>query len=256
MCRWLVWCGSDPIPLDDLIFWPTNSLIHQSFNGGFHPDCAGKNNMTLNADGFGVGWYGRCGAAVFKSTTAAWNNRNLRELSRTIESTCAPPQQPHTHHRPPTPSPDCTVLGCPRAERGWVLYWNPRSLCVRCIFAHVRAASETSVISEQNCHPFRFGRLLFQHNGHIEQFHKIKRRLYSVLRDDVYDWCEGTTDSEACFALLLSLIDPAELAHGGPIEPRLLQDAMLGTIAALRQFLADADVTTGYSTFNFALTDG
>jgi predicted glutamine amidotransferase len=53
----------------------------------------------------------------------------------------------------------------------------------------VRAASETSVISEQNCHPFRFGRLLFQHNGHIEQFQKIKRRLNSVLRDDVYDWC-------------------------------------------------------------------
>jgi predicted glutamine amidotransferase len=47
--------------------------------------------MTLNADGFGVGWYGRCSAAVFKSTTAAWNNRNLRELARTIESTCAPP---------------------------------------------------------------------------------------------------------------------------------------------------------------------
>ena len=31
---------------------------------------------------------------------------------------------------------------------------------------------------------------------------------------------------------------------------------MLGTIALLRQFLADANITTGYSTFNFALTDG
>ena len=89
MCRWLVWCGSDPIPLEDLIFWPTNSLIHQSFNGGFHPGLEVQNNMKLNADGFGVGWYGRGGAAVFRSTTAAWNNRNLRELSRTIESTCA-----------------------------------------------------------------------------------------------------------------------------------------------------------------------
>ncbi len=33
--------------------------------------------MTLNADGFGIGWYGRSGAATFRSTTAAWNNRNL-----------------------------------------------------------------------------------------------------------------------------------------------------------------------------------
>jgi len=55
------------------------------------------------------------------------------------------------------------------------------------------------------------------------QFHKIKRRVYNVLRDDVYDWCEGSTDSEACFALLLSLLDPSELAHGGPIKPELLQ---------------------------------
>ena len=37
MCRWLVYCGSDPILMSDLIFAPTNSLIHQSFNGGFHP---------------------------------------------------------------------------------------------------------------------------------------------------------------------------------------------------------------------------
>ena len=110
--------------------------------------------MTLNADGFGVGWYNeRNRAAVFRSITAAWNNRNLRELCSSIES--------------------------------------------RCVFAHVRAASEGSVISEQNCHPFRYGRLLFQHNGHIEAFGKIKRRIISTLREDLYTWIEGTTDSEA-----------------------------------------------------------
>ena len=56
MCRWLVWCGSEPVLLADLVLSPANSLIHQSFSGGFHPGAAEQNNMTLNADGFGVGW--------------------------------------------------------------------------------------------------------------------------------------------------------------------------------------------------------
>ena len=54
------------------------------------------------------------------------------------------------------------------------------------MFAHVRAASEGSVISEQNCHPFRYGRLLFQHNGHIEAFGKIKQRVSLPLVADIH----------------------------------------------------------------------
>uniref|UniRef100_A0A7S4B882 Glutamine amidotransferase type-2 domain-containing protein n=1 Tax=Chrysotila carterae TaxID=13221 RepID=A0A7S4B882_CHRCT len=210
MCRWLVYCGTQPILLKDLIFAPQNSLIHQSFNGGFHPGLSGKNNMGLNADGFGVGWYGCSGAAIFRSVSAAWNNRNLRELCGSVES--------------------------------------------RCVFAHVRAASG-SVISEENCHPFRYGPLLFQHNGHIEGFKRIKRRIFAELRDDVYDWVEGTTDSEACFALVLTLIDPAHLKQQF-VPAEALRSAMLGAIALLRTFLHEAEITKGYSTFNFALTDG
>lgn len=157
MCRWVVWCGQESILLEHILFAPTHSLIQQSFSGGFHPGAKPTNNMTLNADGFGIGWYSRHGAAIFRSTTAAWNNRNLRELCSTIES--------------------------------------------RCVFAHVRAASTGSIISESNCHPFRYGNLLFQHNGHIECFERIKRRVMNELRDEIYEWVEGNTDSEACFAL-------------------------------------------------------
>jgi len=212
MCRWLVWCGNEPILLADLILSPAHSLIHQSFSGGFHPGAEAKNNMTLNADGFGVGWYTKRGAAIFRSVTAAWNNRNLRELCSTIESTC--------------------------------------------IFAHVRAASEGGIISEQNCHPFRYGRLLFQHNGHIECFKMIKRRIMNALRDELYTWIEGTTDSEACFALVLNEMDPELLAAGQPIEPKVMHSALLSAIALLSSYLSDAEVTCGFSTFNFALTDG
>ena len=212
MCRWLVWCGREPILLADLILSPAHSLIHQSFSGGFHPGADCQNNMTLNADGFGVGWYTKRGAAIFRSITAAWNNRNLRELCSTIES--------------------------------------------QCIFAHVRAASEGGIISEQNCHPFRYGRLLFQHNGHIENFKMIKRRMVNSLRDDLFTWIEGTTDSEACFALVLNEIDPELLASGEPIPPKMLRLALLNAIALIDSFLSSAGVVDGFSTYNFALTDG
>jgi len=211
MCRWLVWCSSEPILLSDLLLNPSNALIHQAFNGGFHPGASAKNNMSLNADGCGVGWYGHSGAAIFRSITPAWNNRNLRELAGSIAS--------------------------------------------KCIFAHVRAASPASIVSEENCHPFRYGELLFQHNGHVEKFSLIRRRLMAALRDEIYEWVKGTTDSEACFALILSLIHPKTLLSGR-VPPAEMQAATLGAIALLREYLTDAGVTTGYSTFNWALTDG
>ena len=167
--------------------------------------------MRLNADGFGIGWYGKRGAAIYRSVVPAWNNRNLRELCGSVES--------------------------------------------RCIFAHVRAATPTPVVSEENCHPFRYGPLLFQHNGHVEGFSKIKRRIMNALPEDLYNFVEGTTDSEACFALLLSLLDRDTLASGR-VPPAEMQSATLGTIALLRDFLESEQIDTGYSTFNFALTDG
>ena len=76
-------------------------------------------------------------------------------------------------------------------------------------------------MTEENCHPFKYGRLLFQHNGHIEAFEKIKRRVMNALRDELYESIMGTTDSEACFALVLNEIDPALLASEEPIPPKV-----------------------------------
>ena len=177
MCRWLVFLSEEDFLLADVVIEPANSLVRQSFDGGFHPGLCETNNMPLNADGFGLGWYGRSGAAIFRSVTPAWNNRNLRELCRSVESSC--------------------------------------------VFAHVRAATPGSVISESNCHPFRCGPLLFQHNGHIEQYARIKRRVLAELRDDVFGWLEGTTDSEACFALVLNFLEVRERsARAAPSSER------------------------------------
>ena len=80
---------------------------------------------------------------------------------------------------------------------------NLRRLAVRiatpCYFAHVRAATPGSTVNEQNCHPFRYGRFSWMHNGRIAGFPRIMRAMRRSLRDDLYWHVRGTTDSELIF---------------------------------------------------------
>jgi predicted glutamine amidotransferase len=79
MCRWMAYSGS-PVLLEDLLYRPKHSLIDQSLHSKLGAE-------TTNGDGFGVGWYGIGDEpAVFHSIEPAWNDRNLRELSRQIQS--------------------------------------------------------------------------------------------------------------------------------------------------------------------------
>jgi predicted glutamine amidotransferase len=83
---------------------------------------------------------------------------------------------------------------------------NLKSLCrqvrSRLFLAHVRASTggETSRL---NCHPFVVGRWSFMHNGKIGNFDRLRRKLESLISDDLYDRREGTTDSELIFLLML-----------------------------------------------------
>ena len=79
MCRWLAYSGT-PVLLEELLYKPAHSLIDQSLHSRLGAE-------TTNGDGFGVGWYGEgATAGVFKSIEPAWNDRNLRELSRHVRS--------------------------------------------------------------------------------------------------------------------------------------------------------------------------
>lgn len=79
MCRWIAYIGS-PVPMEQLIIEPENSLIHQSL-------AAKEGAETTNGDGFGVGWYGDAPEpGLYKSTEPAWGDRNLAELSKHIRS--------------------------------------------------------------------------------------------------------------------------------------------------------------------------
>jgi len=120
-----------------------------------------------------------------------------------------------------------------------------------CIFAHVRAASPSMVVSEINCHPFQYGRFLWMHNGGIPQFDKIKRRLRASLRDDVYNLIQGTTDSEHAFALFLNRLPD----HLGDYALEVLAQTMMATIKQLNAWCEEAGMTEP-SYYNFAVTDG
>ena len=88
--------------------------------------------------------------------------------------------------------------------------WNDRNLRevatqihTPLLFAHVRASSGTPV-QRSNCHPFRYGRWLWMHNGSLAGFDKVKRDLLMAVDESLYPEIEGSTDTETLFFLALT----------------------------------------------------
>ncbi|PWN94484.1 N-terminal nucleophile aminohydrolase [Tilletiopsis washingtonensis] len=120
------------------------------------------------------------------------------------------------------------------------------------VFAHVRA-STAGALSETNCHPWRYGRLMWMHNGQISGFPRIKRRLLAALPEELFLYPQGHTDSEFAFAVFLShLKDPSSQA---PLDYREMQSAMLATIQDFNGWAKQAGVEEP-SLMNFCVTDG
>lgn len=69
--------------------------------------------------------------------------------------------------------------------------------------AHVRATS-MATIQETNCHPFRYKKWLFVHNGQIAKFDKLHRSLLFKIAPKYFNHIKGTTDSEVMFYLALT----------------------------------------------------
>ncbi|GAA3641675.1 class II glutamine amidotransferase [Microbacterium awajiense] len=83
MCRWLAYRG-EPLQPAILILDAEHSLVKQSLNSPLGAE-------TVNGDGFGFGWYPADAAqgglpATFHSIEPAWNDQNLREITRAVRS--------------------------------------------------------------------------------------------------------------------------------------------------------------------------
>jgi glutamine amidotransferase len=89
------------------------------------------------------------------------------------------------------------------------------------VFAHIRASSG-SPVQQTNCHPFRYGKWLWMHNGLIRDFHLVKRDLILAIDPELYPAIEGSTDSEVFFYLALT--------HGLEDDPPAAVERAVGVI--------------------------
>lgn len=79
MCRWVAYQGK-PVFLEEFVTTPRLSLVAQSRK------CR-EARSEINADGFGVGWYGdRPRPGIFRDVRPAWSDENLASLAHQIRS--------------------------------------------------------------------------------------------------------------------------------------------------------------------------
>jgi glutamine amidotransferase len=134
------------------------------------------------------------------------------------------------------------------------LIYNAPLIQTDCLFAHVRAASE-GAISEANSHPFHYEQFLMMHNGVVPYFPKIKRRLLSLLNDELFLWVKGQTDSEHVFALLMQHFVNLR-GSASSISTQQIKQGFQQTIDVIQNLKRDAGIAHEVSTFNMMITDG
>ena len=82
MCRHLAYVGP-PVTLEKLIVKPTHSLLQQSFAPRY------QTHGTINADGFGVGWYDRdkrIEPARYRTTRQIWADLSFASIAGLVSS--------------------------------------------------------------------------------------------------------------------------------------------------------------------------
>ncbi|TDV42634.1 ergothioneine biosynthesis protein EgtC [Actinophytocola oryzae] len=81
MCRHLAYVG-EPVRLADLLLTPPHSLLRQSW-----APCDMRGGGTVNADGFGIGWYAGDPEPVrLRRTSPMWTDAALPGLATSVSS--------------------------------------------------------------------------------------------------------------------------------------------------------------------------
>jgi dimethylhistidine N-methyltransferase/ergothioneine biosynthesis protein EgtC len=201
MCRHLAYLGP-PVPLAQILTEPEHSLYEQSWRP------ARQRYGTVNADGFGLGWYpsetdqaapgaGRDEQAAgfpqparYRRAIPVWADANFTELARTIRS-------------------------------GAVL-------------AAVRSATEGTTQDESAAAPFRDGRWLFSHNGALPDW----TRLPTTLAPAELLSLESHSDSALLWAMTARRLRQGE-SPGGALAAVVREVAAVRPAARLNFLLTD-----------------
>jgi glutamine amidotransferase len=109
--------------------------------------------------------------------------------------------------------------------------------------AHIRAATGTP-IQRSNCHPFKYGRWVFQHNGVVPQFDLLRRQMMLDVSPELFRNIQGSTDSELLFYMALT--------YGLEDDPL---GALQRTVARIEELRAEHDVADPLQ-FSVAVADG
>ncbi|WP_069170032.1 ergothioneine biosynthesis protein EgtC [Streptomyces griseus] len=82
MCRHIAYVG-EPVALGEILSAPAHSLVRQSFEPRH------QKHGTVNADGFGVGWYadGDHVPGRYRRTGPVWGDEGFADLARVVRST-------------------------------------------------------------------------------------------------------------------------------------------------------------------------
>lgn len=221
MCRFVAYHGP-PIRLDELLYKPDHSIIHQSTDSR-------ERDGPLNGDGWGVGWYvPRLSPepAVYREVRPAWGDENMRQVSPLVETSLY-----FAHVRAASPGLAVQQLNCHPFHGGRHLLEDRR---------------DRSSIEEGR------QKLLFMHNGKLGAYDDVVRRLRDELDDDLYFGIRGSTDSEHAFAVIQAklgdaVVDPttADLVH-----------AVRESLEYLETLKHDAGEARETTWANFCLTDG
>lgn len=219
MCRWIAYIGSD-ITVEDVIVRPDHSLLDQSLLA-----------RDLYLPGFAM-------ASQFHDHDFPTNGDGFGIAWRGRNGTLG-------QYRQITPAWDSQNLRHLAAQ-----------IDSGCFLAHVRAAPG-GTIAEQNCHPFIRDGWMFQHNGEIGGFDRLKRDLTFDVDPALYPAILGNSDSETCFFLALTYglkddpvqgmtrmierVEQARRDHGVPEPFRATMCASDGTeLVVLRWVSPDA----------------
>ena len=75
---------------------------------------------------------------------------------------------------------------------------------------HLRAVKnhKNCKVSRDNCHPFKWGKIVFMHNGLISHFKEYKQKIIALIDKKYHQYIEGTTDTECIFFYFLTLLNP------------------------------------------------